>query len=295
MRMEDLDQTREVSGAAIEILRTLQTFGLIWDEPVIRQSERAPAYQSALDALAASGLTYPCGCSRAETARRGRLGIEGFIYPGTCRAGLANVRQVCSIRCRTHGQTISFTDRIQGRQRQSIDEVIGDFVLRRADGLHAYQLAVVVDDAWQQVTHVVRGADLLLSTPRQILLQQSLGLASPDYAHVPLILDTEGRKLSKSLAAAPVDPARPLPTLQRAWTLLGQEPLPTVTSVRSFWTQAIARWRIEQVPVCPSIRLAEQPSPCLQHPVSDRNTLSGGHHFHEFSGQDTCLQSLESG
>ena len=248
VRLEDLDHPREVPGAADDILRTLHAFGFRWDEPVVFQRDRTHAYQAALDRLAALGLTYPCGCSRAEIARLGSPGSDGPIYPGTCRDGLPHGRHPRTIRCHTNTRRIDFSDRIQGMQSQVVGDSIGDFVLRRADGIHAYQLAVIIDDAWQRVTHVVRGADLLLSTPRQILLQQALGLPQPDYAHVPLLVDDAGRKLSKSLAAAPVDPSSPLAALKRVWTLLGQEPPRSDCSLSAFWQQAIARWRIERVP-----------------------------------------------
>lgn len=249
VRIEDLDRVREVPGAAANILQTLRKFGFIWDRPVVFQRDRSDAYRIALERLAALGLTYPCGCSRTRIARLGRAGIEGPIYPGTCRTGLARGQRARTVRLNVQGRTIAFADRIQGRQVQSLDAEIGDFVLRRADGIHAYQLAVVVDDAWQGVTQVVRGADLLRSTPRQILLQRILDFPQPGYAHVPLVVDAEGRKLSKSLAAAPVDPAHPLATLKRAWLLLGQEPLPLATTVAEFWKQAIAYWKIARVPV----------------------------------------------
>lgn len=262
VRLEDLDRARAVPGAADDILRTLQAFGFLWDEPVLFQRHRSDAYQTALDRLAARGLTYACGCSRAEIARLGLPGREGPIYPGTCRAGLPPGRLPRTLRLRAPAPPIAFVDRIQGAQSQSIAAAVGDFVLRRADGIHAYQLAVVVDDAWQGITQVVRGADLLLSTPRQILLQRFLGLLQPDYAHVPLAVDTEGRKLSKSLAAAPVDPSDPLPALRRAWELLGQEALPLESlrrgcPIKRFWLQASTRWRIARVPVCVSIAIGD--------------------------------------
>jgi glutamyl-Q tRNA(Asp) synthetase len=258
LRIEDLDRPREVPGAADLILRTLSAFGLEWDEGVVHQSRRADAYRDALDALAAQGLTYPCGCSRAEVARAGHSGIEGPLYPGTCRLGLPPGRHARTVRLRTPSGPVAFDDRIQGRQSQVVKEAIGDFVLRRADGIHAYQLAVVVDDAWQGITQVVRGADLLLSTPRQILLQRALGFGQPGYAHVPVILDAQGRKLSKSLAAAPVDPRRPLPALRLAWALLGQTPAPSDLQLDAFWAWAIAQWRITSVPAktsagCPTV------------------------------------------
>ncbi|EGV19742.1 tRNA glutamyl-Q(34) synthetase GluQRS [Thiocapsa marina] len=257
LRMEDLDRTREVPGAADLILRTLSALGFEWDEGVAYQSRRTDAYRDALDTLQARGLTYPCGCSRAEVARAGRSGLEGPVYPGTCRAGLALGRSARTERFRTPAGAIVFEDGIQGQQEQRVDDAVGDFVLRRADGIHAYQLAVVVDDALQGITRVVRGADLLLSTPRQILLQRALGFSRPGYAHVPLVLDANGRKLSKSLAAAPVDARDPLPALRAAWALLGQIPAPADLHLDAFWSWAIPEWRIARVPsktavVCPN-------------------------------------------
>lgn len=248
VRMEDIDRPREVPGAAANILKTLKSLGLEWDEPIVYQRDRTEAYAVALASLTRQGRTYPCGCSRAEIARHGRPGPEGPVYPGTCRHGLPPGRQPRSLRIKTDAHPLRFTDRIQGEQTQSVRDSVGDFVLRRADGIHAYQLAVVVDDAWQGITHVVRGADLLGSTPRQILLQRALGAAQPSYAHIPLMLDEQGRKLSKSLASAPVDAADPLPALHRAWTCLGQTPLGHVGSPAEFWRRAIATWRIDEVP-----------------------------------------------
>ncbi|MFB1486026.1 MULTISPECIES: tRNA glutamyl-Q(34) synthetase GluQRS [unclassified Thiocapsa] len=273
VRMEDIDRTREVPGAADAILRTLIAFGFEWDESVVHQSRRTDAYRDALDALAALGLTYPCGCSRTEVARAGRSGPEGPIYPGTCRAGLALGRRARTERFRTPPGALAFEDRIQGPQEQMVDEAVGDFVLRRADGIHAYQLAVVVDDALQGVTQVVRGADLLLSTPRQILLQRALGFDQPGYAHVPLVLDTEGRKLSKSMAAAPVDARDPLPALRAAWALLGQAPPPADLRVDAFWTWAIPEWRIARIPPKTSVAYPSAASPLAREPCARALTL----------------------
>lgn len=249
VRLEDLDAAREVPGAAAEMLVTLRAFGMTSDAPVMRQQPRRALYAAALERLAAAGHSYPCGCTRTEIARAALPGLEGPRYPGTCRAGLAPGRRPRAIRlalpehCR-----IAFSDRIQGDQEQWLNEAVGDFVLRRADGLHAYQLAVVFDDAWQGITHVVRGADLLASTPRQILLQRLLGLPSPSYAHVPLAVDAEGRKLSKSAASAPVDPRDPLAALHRAWRFLGQSPLPEPADVAGFWALARQHWDMGRVP-----------------------------------------------
>ncbi|NKN32272.1 tRNA glutamyl-Q(34) synthetase GluQRS [Marichromatium bheemlicum] len=248
VRIEDLDRPREVAGAAQAILDTLAAFGMHHDGPVCYQHDRLAAYDAALAQLAARGLTYPCGCSRAEVARHGHRGSEGTIYPGTCRAGLPPGRTPRTIRMRTDEAVIAFDDRVFGRRSQHLEREVGDFVLHRADAIHAYQLAVVVDDAWQGIDQVVRGADLLDSTPRQIWLQRALGLPLPHYAHLPLVLDPEGRKLSKRLAAAPVDPAAPLPALHRAWAFLGQPPPPPDCTLQRFWEHAITHWRIERVP-----------------------------------------------
>ena len=249
VRMEDLDRVREARGAADDILRTLDAFGLPWDEPVLYQSRRSAVYQDALLTLRARDLTYACGCSRREIAAAGRAGAEGPIYPGTCRDGLPPGRAPRSERLRIDSARISIDDRIQGRFTQDIAADVGDFVLRRADGLHAYQLAVVVDDAEQHIDQIVRGADLLASAPRQRLLQRLLGLPEPAYAHLPLALDTDGRKLSKSLASRPVDRSDPLPALLAAWQFLGQQPpseLPL--TIAEFWAWAVPAWSTEHIP-----------------------------------------------
>ncbi len=249
VRMEDLDPGREVTGAAAGILRTLEAFGLVWDGDILYQRRRTAAYAEALEALRRNGLTYPCGCSRGEIAARGMTGPEGPIYPGTCRSGLPPGKHPRSERLRIHNGIVGFDDRIHGRIEQDIAREVGDFVLRRADGVHAYQLAVVVDDAALGITQVVRGADLLLSTPRQILLQRTLGLPRPAYAHVPLVIDAAGRKLSKSLAAAPVLTRDPLPALRRAWRFLGQRELePEPGSVAEFWQRALPLWSPIAIP-----------------------------------------------
>ena len=249
VRIEDLDRTRELPGAADDILRTLDQFGLHWDETVLYQSQRTEAYAAALARLSAQGLTFPCACSRRQIAAIASLGPEGPIYPGTCRDGIPQGRRARSERLRVGETQIEIEDRIHGPITQDLATEVGDFVLRRADGMHAYQLAVVVDDAAQRIDSIVRGSDLLLSTPRQVFLQRLLGLPHPRYAHLPLVIDDTGRKLSKSLAAAPVDATDPLPTLLRAWRLLGQTPMPELPgSVAEFWHWAALHWRIERVP-----------------------------------------------
>jgi glutamyl-Q tRNA(Asp) synthetase len=201
VRMEDLDAPRQQPGAAEDILRTLERFGLAWDGPVAYQSLRAPRYEAALDRLRRH--TYWCGCSRREIADSSLgLATDGArIYPGTCRGGLAHGRAPRALRLRTDAQAIAFRDRVQGEQSQVLAVDVGDFVLYRADGQFAYQLAVVVDDAEQGVTDVVRGADLLDSTARQIHLQRLLGVPTPRYLHVPVAVNAAGEKLSKQTGA----------------------------------------------------------------------------------------------
>ncbi len=260
VRMEDLDRPREVPGAARAILATLEAFGFEWDGPVIYQSQRTAAYAAALDQLGEQGLLYACTCSRREIAAAGLPGPEGPLYPGTCRTRALGRRGARAIRLRVETPPIGFQDAVQGPVTQDLETELGDFILRRADGLHAYQLAVVVDDASQNISHVVRGADLTRSTPRQILLQHYLGLPTPIYAHLPLVLDGQGSKLSKSDAAAPVDSRNPVPTLLQAWAFLGQPALaePPLNPAE-FWGQALTSWRLARVPA--AARRPPAPSP----------------------------------
>lgn len=216
VRIEDLDPPREVAGAAEAQLATLAGFGLASDLPPVRQSQRHGLYRAALDRLLASGAAFPCSCSRSDLAAQG--GVHRRCVARTRRAHPAYRLRVAD------GSTVAFEDGLQGRVEQDVAGEVGDFVLLRADGCWAYQLAVVVDDAEQGITDVVRGADLLDSTPRQILLQRALGLPTPRYLHLPLVLDATGHKLSKSAAALAVDVADPLPALRHCWSLLGQDP-----------------------------------------------------------------------
>lgn len=242
VRMEDLDPPREVAGAAERQLAALAAFGLHADGPVLRQSERGEFYRAALDGLIANGQAFHCHCSRSDLAAIG----------GIHRQCVANrQRPTPAVRLRVaDGTHVHFNDAVQGRQAQDVATAAGDFVLRRADGHWAYQLAVVVDDAAQGITDIVRGADLLDSTPRQILLQRALGLPTPCYAHLPLVLDHDGRKLSKSDAARPVDPANPLPALRAAWQALGQSPaaLATTGDVTSLLAAAHAAFMPARIP-----------------------------------------------
>ncbi len=215
VRMEDIDPPREVPGSAAGILAALPAFGLVADEPVLFQSRRRTAYGAAFEQLRAGGHLFACWCSRSDLAEAG-----GRHRDGAC-VSPADPQRPPAWRLRVPDTEVSFDDALQGPQRQNLREAVGDFVIRRVDGLYSYQLACVVDDACQGITEVVRGADLLDSTPRQIHLQRCLRLPTPRYLHLPLVLDAEGRKLSKSSQATAVDPADPLPALRRALDFLG--------------------------------------------------------------------------
>jgi len=214
VRIEDIDPPRERAGAADTQLRALAALGLYADEAVLRQSTRREAYEAALDTLRASGQVFECRCSRSDLVPTAGLHFACVTRPSG--------KQV-ALRFRPLAAVVSFEDRRHGLRPQSVPDTVGDVVLRRADGQHAYQLAVVVDDAAQGVTDVVRGADLLTSTTRQIALQQALHLPTPRYLHLPLVLDSQGRKLSKSLAAHPVDGEQPVAALCAAWRFLFPE------------------------------------------------------------------------
>lgn len=230
--MEDVDAPRVQPGAAPHILQTLEKFGFEWDGEVLYQSTRNKAYRKALETLRAAGHAYPCGCNRRDMGER---------YRGTCREGLGG-RSTRSWRVRTSHEPISFMDRIQGSQTQDVEDYCGDFVILRADGIFAYQLAVVVDDWEQGVTHVVRGADLLDSTARQIHLQRLLGWPTPQYMHTPVALNAAGQKLSKQTRAPAVNPVEAKETLLRVLSFLGQEPA-FGSRLSDIWRCAIENWR----------------------------------------------------
>lgn len=250
VRMEDLDGPREMPGAADDILRTLQAFGLHWDDSVVYQSQRLAHYAEALDQLQQRDLVYPCACSRKEIADSAMSGIDGLVYPGTCRDGLPAGRQPRAWRIRVEDTEIGFRDRIQGLLSQNLARDIGDFVLKRADGFFAYQLAVVVDDGLQGVTDIVRGADLLDSTPRQIYLQQLLGLPPTSYTHVPVAANQRGEKLSKQTLARPLDPHQPQQQLWQALDYLRQNPWPELSqaSLGTLWSWALTHWQVSRIP-----------------------------------------------
>ncbi len=247
LRMEDLDRDREVPGAAERIISTLDALGFEWDGSILQQSCRTEAYEEARRRLVRDGWAYPCSCTRADlgSAPRGPGGEP--IYPGTCRSGPRSSALDPSFRFRTdRGEPeVIVADLLQGEFRQRVSTEVGDFVIRRRDGFHAYQLAVVVDDAAQDVTQVVRGCDLLDNTPRQILLQRALGVPTPAYAHLPLIVEPDGTKLAKRRRAVPVDPAHAARELVLALDLLRQAPPAALARAtpRDVWAWALAHWR----------------------------------------------------
>lgn len=255
VRMEDLDKPREMAGAADDILRTLHGFGFEWDDQIIYQSQRTEAYEAALTALKSKNLAYPCTCSRKEIAdSSAQVGIEGKIYPKTCliHAPAANIH--AAFRVITLDKNIQFNDAIQVQNKnmfsQNLAKEIGDFVLKRADGLFAYQLAVVVDDAAQGITHIVRGGDLLDSTPRQIYLQNLLSFNTPSYAHVPIAVNANGEKLSKQTRAAPISMRLAGQQLFDALRFLGQNPPAEMqnATLDEVWRWAKANWSLANIP-----------------------------------------------
>lgn len=249
IRIEDVDETRAVPGAGDAILRTLEAFGFEWDGPVLVQSLRKSRYREVSAWLVEQGLAYPCCCTRADISRVGLPGIDGYRYPGTCRNGLPPGVAGRSIRLKVDNSIARFEDRVCGEMRQNLADTSGDFVIRRADGLTAYQLAVVVDDHEQGITHVVRGADLLSSTAKQLRLFQLLGGTAPTFAHVPLVVDDLGRKLSKSTQAKGLSERRPVDQLAAALATLGQIDCASTRPERlsEFWPWALAHWDIAKV------------------------------------------------
>lgn len=243
LRMEDLDPPREEPGAQAAILKALESYGFEWDGEMVRQSERHDAYDQVINRLFSQGLAYACTCSRKQ--------LEAYqgIYPGLCR-NAGHGTEDAAIRLRVPELEYHFTDRVQGEFRQHLGREAGDFVIRRRDGLYAYQLAVVLDDAWQGVTDIVRGADLLDSTPRQLYLQELLGLPQPRYLHVPLITQPDGHKLGKSYRSPPLAADQATPLLLRALRALGQQPgLELVdASPRELLAWGIRHWDAGKIP-----------------------------------------------
>jgi glutamyl-Q tRNA(Asp) synthetase len=270
VRIEDLDPPRELPGAADKILQTLERYGFEWDGKILYQSTRSDAYYSALNKLEQNQMSYACGCSRTEIAENSVRTKSGLIYPGTCRKGLPQNKKPRATRIVTRDDEIKFTDAIQGDIKQNILTEVGDFVIKRADGQFAYQLAVVIDDAEQGITEVVRGADLLHSTPRQIYLQNLLHFYTPNYAHLPVITNHKGEKLSKQTHAREIDPERPLEHLVQAMRYLGHR-TPTQlekSSLKDFWSWALENWDINNVEKKPGIM--ESPDKSYHHETFKR-------------------------
>jgi glutamyl-Q tRNA(Asp) synthetase len=263
VRMEDVDTPRNVPGAADGILATLEAYGFEWDGPVLWQSTRFDAYAAALQRLIDGGLAYGCACSRKEIADSGsQPAIDGGLaYPGTCRNGLPAGRLARAWRLRVSDEALAFGDRLQGTVTQHLESDVGDFVLRRADGLFAYQLAVAVDDEFQAISDVVRGADLLASTPRQIWLQRCLGYATPRYAHLPVASNAAGEKLSKQTLAPALAHGLAGPTLVRALAFLGQQVPADLAHapLAEIWAWAHTHWDFAAIPRQSAIPLATLP------------------------------------
>ncbi len=274
VRIEDVDTARAMPGSSDVILRTLERCGLHWDGPVWYQSQRTEFYQAALDRLMEAGLAYPCACSRRDLAFNPRARDGSPIYSGACRSGVRQPERSRAIRLRVNNAPIIFHDRIQGTFKQNLESEVGDFVIRRADGLFAYQLAVVVDDAAQGINQVVRGCDLLDSTSRQIYLQRRLHLPTPDYAHLPVVLDACGEKQSKQTGAKPLDDRNPAPALWAALQFLGQQPPSDLIrkSPAIILDWALAHWRLRDIPTSPTLHIPEFPS---ANPLLSKNSHFG--------------------
>jgi glutamyl-Q tRNA(Asp) synthetase len=250
VRIEDLDKPREVPAASYKILRSLEALGMEWDHEVTYQDQRKDIYEDVLTMLNRRGLIYPCTCTRKEISSSSIAGISGQIYAGTCRNNVQNDDRLGAVRIKTNSNIIEFEDTLYGLINQNLQNETGDFVLRRSDKIYAYQLAVVVDDSEQGITNVVRGADLLDSTPRQIYLQKLLGYTTPTYMHLPVAVNSHGEKLSKQTKAAHLDVSNPVKQLIGAVNFLGQEP-PTELlreNVMSFWKWAFINWDPGKIP-----------------------------------------------
>ena len=250
VRMEDLDPPREMAGAADDILRTLEAFGFEWDGGVAYQSRRYDLYHEALGRLKAKGLVYPCDCSRKDWQAGARAGADGFVYNGCC-AGLDPQRALHKTpawRVRVPDEIIGFDDAVVGHYAQNLAHDIGDFVLLRADGFWAYQLAVVADDAAQGITHIVRGQDLLVSTPRQLWLQRALDAPEPHYAHLPLLVNGAGQKWSKQTLAPALDLGAREALLRQVMAYLKLPAAPEVGRPQDLLAWAVRHWDMAKVP-----------------------------------------------
>lgn len=246
MRIEDVDTTRRVTGAADALLRALEGFGFEWQGEVVYQSQRTELYEAALEVLSKKDLIYPCTCSRKQLADDN----TSNVYTGHCRHRRLPLAEEHALRLRIKDQSINFDDQLIGQYQQQLADKCGDFIVKRKDGLFAYQLAVVVDDAEQGINDIVRGVDLLDSTPRQIYLQQQLDYTQPNYLHLPLLIDEHGHKLGKSTGAAALMLSKPVPHLHLALQLLGQQPPAELArdSLSQLWLWAIEHWNINHIP-----------------------------------------------
>ena len=251
VRMEDLDPPREMPGAAAHILHTLEAFGFEWDGEVVWQSRRHSLYRDALGRLKEKGLLYPCYCSRKDWQAAAAQGADGFVYNGRCRRpeDRPHTDKPPAWRIRVNDETIGFDDGIVGHYAQNLARDIGDFVLLRADGFWAYQLAVVADDADQGITHIVRGQDLLVSTPRQIYLQRCLGFATPHYAHLPLLVNKHGQKCSNQTLAPALDENHKEQLLRQVLQYLNLPPAPEVSRPQALLSWAIEHWQPHKIPI----------------------------------------------
>ena len=250
LRIEDIDKPREIAGSADRILSTLRAFGMEWDGEAVRQSDRIDFYAAALRSLESRNLTFECSCSRLQLEDESR-------YPGTCRMHPAVSGAPTAIRLRVEPSLIYFSDRIQGAYRQDVAAAVVEFMLNRMDQLYAYGLSGGVDDAAQGVTHIVRGADLLDNTPRQIYLQRELGLPLPRYAHVPVLTEPDNTKLAKSRRSVPMDSVRALPQLLAVFSMLGL-PVPASlahATLAEAWDWAIAHWNVNNAPKRLNVRV----------------------------------------
>jgi len=248
LRIDDLDQARCIPGMDQILIRSLESLGFEWDEDITYQSSATKDYVDALQKLKQQSLIYACHCSRKIIAKSAKMGLEGPIYPDTCRNKHYPLDNKSALRLRTNDVTVSFTDKIRGKQFQNNHRDTGDFIVRRADGYFAYQLAVIVDDIQAKITDVVRGADLLFSSARQIYLYHLMGAPIPNYAHIPLVFGDDGKKLSKSDAAHPVDIGNPLASLLDAWHFLQQSPVDgRLQSLQEFWPWAVEKWQIDKL------------------------------------------------
>lgn len=268
LRIEDLDTFRQRPGAAENIIRTLSDYGFEWDGDIVYQTSRLQVYQRVLEQL--SEHIYPCTCTRKQLIAAVTPGPFGRVYPGHCRHKTGRPSERHALRIRVPDKEIAFVDRTQGKYSQNLANDLGDFIILRSDGVYAYQLAVVIDDEWQNISHIVRGADLLDNTPRQLFLQQALGYRQPQYLHIPMANNAQGQKLSKQTHAAALTTDTLLDNLCAALKFLGQQtPDPKeLINTQEFWDRAITHWNPELIPqtlALPEPTLPQRVPPPLRH------------------------------